>query len=156
MALIDPAMDFSAPLSSDMGSSLRAGQENSRLQAIADALPDQSYQFALAIGSTLGLARKLARRCTRIELTLGSDPAGVDLIIASDCVAGLNEASRRALLEEAVSALKPGGHLVLAHWLDEDGADDDAAAFVALAEDRLLPVSRRRTPHYRIDVLERA
>jgi len=156
MALIDPALDFAAPLSGDAGLNLRVGQENSRLQAIADALPDQSYEFALAIGSTLGLARKVGGRCVRLELTLGPDPAGVDLIIASDCVAGLNEASKMALLEEAVGALKPGGHLVLAHWLDDDGADEDAAAFIALAEDRLLPVSRRRTPHYRVDVLERA
>jgi hypothetical protein len=156
MALIDPALDFAAPLTGEIGLSLRVGQENSRLQAIAEALPDQSYDFALAIGSTLGLARKLSGRCVRLELTLGRDPTGVNLIIASDCVAGLDQASRMALLEEAVGALKPGGHLVLAHWLDEEGADEDAAAFIALAEDRLLPVSRRRTPHYRIDVLERA
>jgi hypothetical protein len=160
MALSDPSLDVPAPLPMDASPGYRAGQENSRLQAISDALPDPEYARALGLGATHGLRRKLAARCARLDMAINpflESPAGeYDLIVACDVLTRLDAPKRDAFLSRAMSALKSGGHLVLAHWLDEDEADKIAADFIALAETHLPPVSRRKTPHYRVDVLERA
>jgi hypothetical protein len=161
MALTDPALDMSPSLTVDLGhAASRIGQDNSRLQAIAEALPDAKYDRALAMGATHGVGRKLSRRCAFLEVVRGAwrGRAGdeLDLVIVCDSLVGMDDLDRHTLLEQLMATLRSGGHLVLAHWLDEAGADDAAAAFITLAEERLLPVSRRRTPHYRVDVLERA
>jgi hypothetical protein len=157
VALTEPSYDLASPL--EAGASARAGQENSRLQAIAEALPDPHYARAVGLGATHGLPRKLNGRCGGMELVLGAwsgAPAhSLDLIVASDTLLRLSPPERERFLAHAVSALNPGGHLVLAHWLDDDATDELVAEFMLLAETRLLPVSRRKTPYYRIDVLER-
>lgn len=144
----------------ELSPTYRAGQENSRLQAIADALPDAEYVRALGVGATQGLHHKLAARCARLDTAINPfvepSAAEFDLVVACDVLARLDAPRRDAFLTRAIAALAPGGHLVLAHWLDEADADKIAADFIAMAEPHLLPVSRRKTPHYRIDVLERA
>ena len=160
MALSDPSLDLPAPMALELSPGYRAGQENSRLQAISDALPDPQYVRALGLGATHGLQRKLAARCARLDTAINPflEPSanGFDLVVACDVLTRLDAPKRDAFLARAIAALGSGGHLVLAHWLDEGDADKVAADFIALAEPHLLPVSRRKTPHYRIDVLERA
>jgi len=141
----------------------RAGLENGRLQAIVDTLPDSHYAAALALGATPGLSRRLAARCDDLEQLGRAAVAGVwpkvahghDLIIASDLLVGAAPVEAREFLDRLMETLNPGGHLVLAHWLDDGGADEAAALFVELADGRLAPVSRQRSPHFRLDVLER-
>jgi hypothetical protein len=153
-----------APLAaSDLARIDRAGLENCRLQAIVDTLPDARYNAALALGATPGLSRRLADRCDDLEQLGRAAVAGVwpkaaqghDLVIASDLLVGAAPVNAREFLDRLMETLNPGGHLVLVHWLDDGGADEAAALFVEMADGRLAPVSRQRSPHFRLDVLER-
>jgi hypothetical protein len=164
------SMDLAFPLTmepslatSDLARIDRAGLENCRLQAIADTLPDAHYGAALALGATPGLSRRLAARCDDLEQLGRAAVAGVwpkaahghDLVIASDLLVGAAPVDAREFLNRLMETLNVGGHLVLVHWLDDGGADEAAALFVEIAERRLAPVSRHRSPHFRLDVLER-
>ncbi len=133
-----------------------AGLENARLQRVIDSLPDGRYGRALAIGASPALHRKLSRYCD----SLATNPDGerirsgrMELMVVCDALAGASNGELAQIAAQCVSALQPGGHLVLVNWLDADNA---AAAVIAAAGEKLLPVSRQRTPHYRVDVLERA
>ncbi len=74
-------------------------------------------------------------------------------MVLCDALTGANAATLAQIAEQCVSALQPGGHLVLVNWLDADSA---ATALIDTAGIQLQPISRQRTPHYRVDVLERA
>jgi hypothetical protein len=158
----------------------RQPHEEARIQSILDALPDPRYADALEIGAPSWLTRKLALRCARLTLAptarageaarLLSDAPNVqidgawigrsfNLIVVSDALTALASSERRMLAEQVAAALAPEGQIVLAHWLSERGrvsGDAAAAAFIAAVGDSLLPILRRRTPHFRVDVLERA
>jgi hypothetical protein len=164
------SMDFALPLAVDAPVAAveqarfdRAGLENCRLQAIVDTLPDTHYGAALALGATPGLSRRLTARCDDLEQLGRAAVAGVwpksanghDLVIASDLLVGAAPVDAREFLDRLMDTLNDGGHLVLVHWLDDGGADEAAALFVEIADGRLAPVSRHRTPHFRLDVLER-
>ncbi len=88
-----------------------------------------------------------------------------DLLVIADHLNPLDERAITRLALRAVEVLAEGGHCVLAHWL-KDGrglkegrgrliGDLKAGIFVGAAGEALQPVLRRRTPHYRLDVLER-
>jgi hypothetical protein len=133
-----------------------AGLENARLQRVIDSLPDNRYARALAIGASPALQRKLNRYCDSLATNPDAErirSGRIELMIVCDALFGASAATLAQIAEQCVSALQPGGHLVLVNWLDADNA---AAAMIAAAGDKLLPVSRQRTPHYRVDVLERA
>jgi hypothetical protein len=154
-ATFDLALNFVSASQEPTGVD-QAGIENARLQRVIDSLPDSHYSRALAIGATPALCRKLARYCDALATTPEAErlSAGrLDLVVLCDALAGADEKTRRYIVSQSVSALKPGGHLVLVNWLS---ADCDAAAFIEAAGDMVLPVSRQRTPHCRVDVLERA
>lgn len=165
------SMDVTLPLGIDLAPAApsvdaarldRAVLENGRLQAIVDALPDARYSAALALGAPAGLARRLKIRCANVQQLSAVATAGVwpesaegfDLVVISDLLVGADKSEMAFLTRRLSSVLKPGGHVVLAHWLDDRGADEAAAAFVQSAGARYAPVSRQRTPHYRLDVLE--
>lgn len=163
-------MDFALPIALEAPTPVaehprfdREGLENGRLQAVVDTLPDSHYKTALALGATPGLSRRLGARCDDLEQLGRAAVAGVwpksaqghDLVIASDLLVGATAVNPREFLDRLMDTLTPGGHLVLAHWLDDGGADEAAALFVEIADGRLAPVSRHRTPHFRLDVLER-
>jgi hypothetical protein len=133
-----------------------AGLENARLQRVIDSLPDAQYARALAIGASPALHRKLSRFCDSLATNPDAErirSGRIELMIVCDALSGASAATLAQIAEQCVSALQPGGHLVLVNWLDADNA---AAAVISAAGEKLLPVSRQRTPHYRVDVLERA
>ena len=134
----------------------QAGVENARLQRVIDSLPEARYSRALAIGASPAVCRKLARHCDALATTPDAErlSAGrLDLVVLCDALAGADENTLRYIVGQCVTALKPGGHLVLVNWLS---ADSDAAAFIDAAGEMVLPISRQRTPHCRVDVLEKA
>jgi hypothetical protein len=155
---IDATFDLSmvlAPAQSEAGID-HAGLENARLQRVIDSLPDSRYARALAIGASPALQRKLSRYCDSLATNPDAErirSGRIELMIVCDALTGASAAALAQIAEQCISALQPGGHLVLVNWLDADNA---AAAIIAAAGEKLLPVSRQRTPHYRVDVLERA
>lgn len=153
-ATFDLALNL-APAQSETGID-RAGLENARLQRVVDSLPDARYARALAIGASPALCRKLSRFCDSLATNPDAErirSGRIELMVVCDALTGADVASLAQIAQHCVSALQPGGHLVLVHWLDADSA---AAAFIDAAGASLQPISRQRTPHYRVDVLERA
>jgi SAM-dependent methyltransferase len=137
----------------------RGALDGARENAITNALPESEYRAGLALGAGMALAHKLNARCARLVAANAAAraPEGAfDLVVACDALAGLEEADLRIAAAQLVGALRPGGHIVLAHWLADRGADDAASRFIFFAGEALAPVSRQRTPHFRLDVLERA
>lgn len=134
----------------------RAGLENARLQRVIDSLPDTRYARALAIGAGPALHRKLSRYCDSLATNPDAErirSGRIELMVVCDALINADTATLAQMADQCISALQPGGHLVLVHWLDGDAA---AANFIDIAGTKLLPISRQRTPHYRVDVLERA
>ena len=161
-AMLSATVDAGASLEADArAATYAAGHEtlvDSRVDGICEALPEQRYDEALVLGAEAALTRKLARRCERVGIARGAPSrlpeAAFDLVIACD-VAGAPAQVRAALAESLVASMRKGAHLVVATWTDDSGADDAAADFIRLAGEALAPISRRRTPYFRLDVLER-
>ncbi len=154
-ATFDLALGFVGDAQEPVGLD-QVGIENARLQRVIDSLPDGHYSRALAIGATPALCRKLTRYCDALATTPDAErlSAGrLDLVVLCDALAGADHKMLCYIVSQCVSALKPGGHLILVNWLS---ADRDAAAFIEAAGDMVLPISRQRTPDCRVDVLERA
>lgn len=153
-ATFDLALNL-APVQGEVSAD-RVGLDQTRFQRIMDSLPDARYARALAVGASPVFCRKLATVCdalaTSVDITRIRG-GGLDLMVVCDTLAVTDPDAFPTLANQLVNTLKPGGHLVLLHWLDGDAA---AAAFIHAAGPSLLPLSRQRTPHYRLDVLERA
>lgn len=155
----------------EMRAAERFPHEDARIHAIVDALPDPRYADALGVGVNGGLRLKLAERCARLGVVRLNEqsgkttppallPAGqFNLIVLVDVLSFADEAVLDRLAAQTAEALAPEGHVVLAHWLRDKGArmagDVAASRFVSRAGDNVQPILRRRTPHYRLDVLER-
>ncbi|WP_086825070.1 bifunctional PIG-L family deacetylase/class I SAM-dependent methyltransferase [Allokutzneria sp. NRRL B-24872] len=110
------------------------------------ALPRQRYGFAVEPACGTGiLTRELARRCDRmlafdpvpqavrrartansgsshVDVRTGALPEslpaeGVDLLVYSEILYYLDDGDLAETVRRSVAALRPGGHLLAAHWL---------------------------------------
>lgn len=87
-------------------------------------------------------------------------PAGrFDLVLLSEVLYYLSRREVAAVARQTVRSLRPKGILVLVNFLGTNGASQtgDAAALQFLREIRpfLKPLTRKRNPFYRLDVLVR-
>ncbi|RSK40062.1 class I SAM-dependent DNA methyltransferase [Hymenobacter perfusus] len=155
------------------------------------ALPQQHYAAAFEIGCSLGvLTEQLATRCghllavdvaanalerarqrcahlPQVELKLlrvpEEFPGGeFDLILVSEVGYYWSPADLERAASRMLTALRPGGHLVLVHWTapvhDYPLTGDDVHEFFlqrAGPDGPLLHVSGQRHAQYRLDVLAR-
>jgi SAM-dependent methyltransferase len=160
--------------------------ETSKIQAAIEALPNAAYVNALEIGCGSGaLTRKLALRCGALlaadssaaavadarartadlkqvrvrQLTVPAElPEGrFDLIVISGLLTRFDAATLQRVAGFVLESLAPEGHCLLVNWL-APGARSEIAAdqFISRTSAALQPIMRRRPPHFRIDVLERA
>ena len=161
--------------------------EAAKYAATLDALPRPHYARAFEAGCSLGvLTARLADRCdellavdvaeralararsrlaghthVRVEraaLPLDWPAGSFDLILFSEILyyLGREDLARTAAL--ACAALRPGGTIVLVHWLgltDYPLTGDQAATLFIDALAGTAPLTRSaRTPDYRLDVLQ--
>lgn len=160
--------------------SMNDALENAKWGALVESLPQAFYDRALLLGARLRQeVTKISEHCGRLltlqfgtrvdrksvqEAILSLSPDGgarsTDLLIIADMLGcgGADDIGRLAAL--TARALPRGGHCALLHWTDGSlcGASGEAGAeeFVRLAQPRLQPLLRRRTPEFRLDILERA
>lgn len=166
--------------------------ERDKYAATVAALPSPRYASAFEVGCSIGvLTRQLADRCDRllavdvaerpIEMARvrNADAPNVtirrarvpedwpegetfDLILLSEVLYYFSPGDVRFVADHVVSALRPGGDVVLVHWLPvadppyPQTGDAAVEGFVAAAGAGLLPVSARREKLYRMDVLRRS
>lgn len=164
--------------------SLATALEDAKWDSLLESLPNAFYSQALHIGAFICTeAMRLADRCQRLltfQLSVGfqdldrnalkaavcgvASGAGVssrstDLLIISDLLPADQPEVLERLTALAARALPSGGHCALLHWTDDSpcgtSGEAGAEAFVRLAQSRLLPLRRRRTPDFRLDILER-
>ena len=136
-------------------------QDDDRIHTALHALPDAAYACGIEFSPRASaLTEKLAARCT----TLGqSDGAAADLtsewrydlMVFTDLLHRCDDTRAERLCAHALETLASGGHLVLVHWINNGAGDAAAERMITLAGDALAPITRRRTPLYRVDVLER-
>ena len=150
------------------------------------ALPPRRFADGLEVGCSIGvLTAQLAARCDRLlaldvaEAALERAraacpgvrferrripdewPAGqFDLIVLSEVLYYLDAAGIRDAAARAAGAVRPGGCIVLVHYLGETDypvtGDESAELFMAAVVGRLTPGFARRTAGYRIDRLDAA
>lgn len=160
--------------------------ERDKYRATLAALPRDRYSSVLEVGCSIGvLTRQLSarsgsllaldvaegaleqarRRCG--ELTdvrfarcrvPGEWPDGTfDLILLSEVVYYLDRDDLRRLAERVRAASRPGGDVVLVHWLGETHypltGDEAADLFTAASADFARLLHQDRTEAYRLDVL---
>lgn len=81
-----------------------------------------------------------------------------DLIVFSEVLYHLGQDGIAAAASRSLASLAPAGAVVLVNWLGATGTpcsgDQAAEHFIAAARPRLVPISQRRTEHYRIDALK--
>src|ERR1700761_6705416 len=163
--------------------------EREKYLASLAALPLERYHRAFEIGGSIGvLTRMLASRCDRL-LSIDVSPVAqgrarircanqpqvefqimqfpretpsqtFDLIVLSEVGYYLSERDLLQARDWIVSALRPGGHLLLVHWtpLVEDyplTGDEVHEVFLAVTPAPLTRVFSARKANYRIDVLAR-
>ena len=122
-----------------------------RLQA-TEPVPDAADQ-----------ARRAAAGHTGVEVATLALPEGVpdgplDLAVFSEVLYYLDDRSVHAALEATVSALEPGGDLVLANWLGwpaEAPRDEAATAALVRAWPELVEVVEHRDEDFVVRVLRR-
>jgi len=158
--------------------------EDAKWRSLLESLPNNFYKQAVLFGSLIcDEAMRLADRCGRfLSFQLGGHAgpldgpalkaalsgaatgAGVssrstDLVIISDLLCTESDRELERLAALTARALPTGGHCALLHWADGSlcGASGEAGAerFVRIANSRLQPLLRRRTPDFRLDILER-
>jgi 2-polyprenyl-3-methyl-5-hydroxy-6-metoxy-1,4-benzoquinol methylase len=158
--------------------------ERDKYAATLAALPDRRFGSALEVGCSIGvLTQLLARRCdtllaldvaetalaqararcpgVRFERRAVPDawpPGCFDLIVFSEVLYYLDSAAIRTTAERAMSALLPGGSILMVHFLggtDYPRTGDEAAAEF-MAATGLSPALQVRKPLYRIDRLDGA
>ncbi len=163
--------------------------ERDKYAATLAALPRPRYAAAFEVGCSIGvLTRQLATRCDRVlavdvaERALtqararNEDASHVeirrarvpedwpegetfDLILLSEVLYYFDPDDVRAVADRVLGALRPGGDVVLVHWLPlcdppyPQRGDAAVEGFLAAAGEALVPVSGRREDLYRMDVL---
>ncbi len=163
--------------------------ESAKYAATLRALGRGRYGNALEIGCSIGVfTRQLAARCDhllaldasqtalaearrecaglpRVELRCGLVPRDFpsgrfDLIVMSEVLYYLVPGDVDTLAQACLAALRPGGEMLLCHWLGETDyplSGDEAANRFIDALTTPLPVLRQvREPAYRLDVLSAA
>ena len=162
--------------------------ERAKYAATLAALPRGRFRAGFEIGCSIGiLTRSLAARCDRLlaadcsesSLALarnnGRDLRGVrfsrlrvpgewprgrfDLVVMSEVLYYLSRREVSRVVRQILHNLRPGGVVVLVHWLGDTAAaqtgDQAAAQFLREARQRLRVVRRKRNSRYRLDVLTR-
>lgn len=158
--------------------------EDAKWGSLIESLPNSFYQQAVLFGSLIcEEAMRIASRCGRLLSFQLSDQAGsldtaalkaalagaaaggpvvsraTDLVIISDLLSTESDRELERAAALAARALPSGGHCALLHWADGSlcGASGEAGAerFVRIAQNRFQPLLRRRTPDFRLDILER-
>lgn len=160
--------------------------EQAKYAATLASLPRDAYASALEIGCSIGVfTQALAPRCgellaidiapaaldaarqrcagqphVRFEKAAvpGEWPAGrFDLIVLSEVIYFLDPGDIAALVERLREALRPGGDVVLVHWLGETDyplSGDAATTLLVEGASGFLDVRHQaRDPQYRLDVL---
>lgn len=157
--------------------------ENAKWGALLDSLPQAFYERVLLLGTMLRQeAARVSDHCGRLlTLHFGTSDAKLDRVSVDDAIASLSPGARARsadlliiadvlgcssekdigrLAALTARALPRGGHCALLHWSDGslcgDSGEAGAEEFVRLAQPRLQPLLRRRTPEFRLDILERA
>ena len=156
--------------------------ERNKYAATLAALPTARFAAGLEVGCSIGvLTRQLAPRCgsllsldvaegalaqararcpgVRFERRVVPDewpPGRFELIVFSEVLYYLDAAALQATAARAMSAIEPGGTMLLVHYLG--GTDypltGDQAADGFIAATGLAPAYQRREPLYRIDRLD--
>lgn len=162
--------------------------ERAKYEATLASLPKAHYAAGLEVGCSIGiLTRHLAGRCDTV-LGLDVVPAAVasartncadlpgarfalcrvpaewpdgtfDLVVLSEVLYFLDRTDLAGLVRRVAQALRPGGDIVLVHWLGEtnfpQSADEAADGFIAGVAGFAQPLRQERTAEYRLDVLTR-
>ncbi|ACK52481.1 Methyltransferase type 12 [Methylocella silvestris BL2] len=161
--------------------------ELAKYEATLEALPIPIYPSALEVGCSIGVfTERLARRCGRLlaidcaEQALDSArqrcanlpnvefaqiaapeqwPAGsFDLVVLSEVVYYFAPAMLDLLVQRVKASIRPGGHIILVHWLgDTDyplSGDDAVTAFLVAAQDFASLRLQQRQIEYRLDLLQ--
>jgi SAM-dependent methyltransferase len=158
--------------------------ERDKYAATLAALPARSFPRGLEVGCSIGvLTQSLARRCGDLlaldvaeaaldqarrrcptvvfERRAAPDewpPGQFDLIVLSEMLYYLDRAAIRRTARHATGALRPGGCILLVHYLGETDypttGNDAAVCFID--EAGLNPAFHLDGPGYRIDRLDRA
>ncbi len=162
--------------------------ESAKYAATLAALPNARYQSALEVGCSIGVfTRMLAERCEALlaidpaERALGAArrrcranpnvtfnrmaapnqwPLGwFDLIVLSEVVYYFTRPQTARLADCIETTLRPGGHVILVHWLGETdyplSGDEAADALLGDAASFTKLLRQERTPEYRLDLLQR-
>ena len=156
--------------------------ERDKYAATLAALPPQHFAAGLEVGCSIGvLTRQLAPRCgslLSLDVAEGAlaqararcpsvrfeqrvvpnewPPGRFDLMVFSEVLYYLDATALHATAACAMSAIEPGGTMLLVHYLG--GTDypltGDEAASGFIAATGLAPAYQRREPLYRIDRLD--
>jgi SAM-dependent methyltransferase len=160
--------------------------ETAKYAATLAALPRPRYSQALEIGCSIGvLTRMLAPRCDRLLALDGSAraladarrhcadlpqavfeqreiprqwPRGrFDLILFSEILYYLDEEDLARVAAQTLRALRPGGEVLLVHWIGTTdyplSGDAAVEGFLTAAGPSLQMASQSRTDRYRMDLL---
>lgn len=161
--------------------------ERAKYAATLASLTRERYASALEIGCSVGvLTQELARRCdallaidvapvalvaarernqehAHVTFRLGAVPADYpagrfDLVLLSEVAYYLAAPDLERLVEQVGTSLRPGGTIVLVHWVGETDypltGDEAAELFCRRAADYAEVVAQSRTADYRLDVLQ--
>ena len=160
--------------------------ERDKYAATIASLPCGRYVSALEIGCSIGvLTQELARRCDAI-LAIDPSPEALDaarernreqphvlfqqgavpadypdgsfdLVLLSEVAYYLGPHDLERLVDQVGATLRPGGTVVLVHWLGETDypltGDEAAELFCSRAAAFAEPVTQTRNADYRLDVL---
>ena len=162
--------------------------EREKYAATLAALPRPHYAAALEIGCSIGvLTEQLAKRCDRlvaldaaeaplararqrlagqahVEILHGRVPeewpeGHFDLILFSEVLYFFDEEDLKRVCTQVTRSLRPGGDVVLVHWLPETdfplSGDEATERFIAGTADVLKPLVASRSEFYRMDTLRR-
>ncbi|MHB0725295.1 class I SAM-dependent DNA methyltransferase [Roseomonas mucosa] len=162
--------------------------EREKYAATLAALPRPHYAAALEIGCSIGvLTEQLAKRCDRlvaldaaeaplararqrlagqahVEILRGRVPeewpeGHFDLILFSEVLYFFDEEDLKRVCTQVTRSLRPGGDVVLVHWLPETdfplSGDGATERFIAGTADVLKPLVASRSEFYRMDTLRR-
>jgi SAM-dependent methyltransferase len=160
--------------------------ERGKYAATIASLPRERYASGLEIGCSIGvLTHALAARCDallaldpapvalkaarernrdrpHVTFRLGSVPADYpdgryDLVMLSEVAYYLARPDLERLADQVGASLRPGGTVVLVHWLGETDypltGDEAADLFCARIAPLAEPVTQTRNADYRLDVL---